>query len=318
MKSAVHEESGPGSGPARTGASPRLRAELLNTKLEKFPYRDFSSGLPFSVVRCVRQRPREAHTHDFHEIVVITNGVGLHVTRFEAWPVQAGDILVIGGNQAHYYDDVRDLSLVNVLYQPDVVGLDIHDISAVSGFTALFGMPHLRARHKFRSRFRLKPKDLSTVLTYINGLEHELAHDHAGREYFAHTHFRLIVGLLARLYSQENNLDSSAIVRLAQVITHMERHFTEPHTMTALAQIAGMTERSLLRTFRLATGTSPHNYLLQLRVNRAADDLRSSGKQITEIAFDVGFNDSNYFTRQFKKRMGMTPLEYRNMVPSAA
>ena len=273
--------------------------------------------MPFSVVRCVRQRPREAHTHDFHEIVVVTNGVGQHVTKFESWPVQAGDVLVIGGNQAHYYDDVQDLSLVNVLYQPGVLGLDIHDIASVSGFPALFGMLHLRSHHEFRSRFRLKPKDLSTILTYIDGLEYELSNDHSGREYFAHTYFRLIVGLLSRLYSQDQSVSSSAIVRLAQVITHIERHFTESHNMASLARMAGMTERSLLRTFHLATGTSPHNYLLQLRINRAAADLRNSDKQITEIAFDVGFNDSNYFTRQFKKRMGLTPQEYRNMTPPA-
>lgn len=323
MKTAAHEEGS--DHPARAKSPPKSTSTaasepsvLWQKKLEKFPYRDFSSGLPFSVVRCMRQRPREAHTHDFHEIVVITNGVGMHVTKFESWPVQAGDVLVIGGNQAHYYDDVRDLSLVNILYLPNAVGLDTHDIASVSGFPVLFGMPHLRSHHEFRSRFRLKPKELSTILTYVDGLEHELAHDHAGREYFAHTHFRQIIGLLSRLYSQESNLDSSAIVRLAQVITYMERKFTEPHSMSSLARIAGMTERSLLRTFHLATGTSPLDYLLQLRINRAADDLRNSGKQITEIAFDVGFNDSNYFTRQFKKRMGMTPLEYRNIVPSAA
>ena len=321
MKSIISADTGlpskSGSSLASGKAASKAQADLLKQKLEKFPYRDFSSGLPFSVVRCLRQRPREAHTHDFHEIVVITNGVGIHVTKFESWPVQAGDVLVIGGNQAHYYDDVQDLSLVNILYQSDAVGLDIHDIASVSGFPVLFGMPHLRSRHEFRSRFHLKPKDLSTVLTYVDGLEHELAHDHAGREYFAHAYFRLTVGLLSRLYSQERNLDSSAIVRLAEVIAHMERHFAESHSMAFLAQVAGMTERSLLRTFHLATGTSPHDYLLQLRINRAADELRNSGKQITEIAFDVGFNDSNYFTRQFKKRMGMTPQEYRHMVPSS-
>lgn len=291
---------------------------LLPGTVEKFKYSDFSSGLPLSVVRCLRQRPREAHTHEFHEIVIITNGLGLHVSRYESWPVQAGDVLVIGGSQAHYYDDVRNLSLVNVLFQPRLIDLDIHDIGGLSGFQVLFGLHDLRTRHEFRSRFRLKPKDLSVVLTYIAGLEHELAVDNPAREYFAHAYFRMIVGLLSRLYSQQEDFDANAVMRLAKVINHMEGNFAEPHSMAELAKIAGMTERSLQRTFHQATGNSPHSYLLQLRINRAAEQLRNTSKQITEIAFEVGFNDSNYFSRQFKKRMGSTPLEYRNIVIAPA
>ena len=67
-------------------------------KLERLPYRSFSSGLPFSVVRCLRQRPLEAHTHDFHEIVIITNGIGHHVTKFDVFPVKTGDVLIVCGN----------------------------------------------------------------------------------------------------------------------------------------------------------------------------------------------------------------------------
>jgi AraC family L-rhamnose operon transcriptional activator RhaR/AraC family L-rhamnose operon regulatory protein RhaS len=231
--------------------------------------------------------------------------------------VKTGDVLIVCGNQSHYYDDVRELSLVNILYLPAAVSLNTYDIAATNGFPVLFGMPQMRSRHKFRSRFCLKPKDLSTVLAYVDSLEHELAHDHPGREYFAYSYFRLIVGLLSRFYSREHEFDAIAIERLAEVLNHMERHFAEPLSMEILTKIAQMTERSFLRNFHLATGTTPHNYLLQMRINRAADELRNSRKQITAIAFDVGFNDSNYFTRQFKKRIGMTPILYRNIATAA-
>jgi AraC-like DNA-binding protein len=47
------------------------------------------------------------------------------------------------------------------------------------------------------------------------------------------------------------------------------------------------------------------------RINRACSLLRHTDKQITEIAFEVGFNDSNYFTRQFRKTTGLAPRDYR-------
>lgn len=141
--------------------------------------------------------------------------------------------------------------------------------------------------------------------------EYELASNNAGRAYFARLYFMLIVGMLSRLYSAQRDLDSSAVLRLAKVINHLEANFTEDHALSDLARLAGLSERSLQRLFLLATGHSPHSHLLQLRLNRAAAELRDPKRQITEIAFAVGFNDSNYFTRQFKKCMGISPLQYR-------
>jgi AraC family L-rhamnose operon transcriptional activator RhaR/AraC family L-rhamnose operon regulatory protein RhaS len=59
-------------------------------------------------------------------------------------------------------------------------------------------------------------------------------------------------------------------------------------------------------------GTSPIANLVQLRVNRAAALLRQTNQSVTEIAFQVGFHDSNYFTRQFHKLLGVTPRQYRH------
>lgn len=287
---------------------------LWNGNIAKFKYKEFSSGLPLSVVRSIRQRPREIHRHDFSEIVVVTRGVGMHVSEYAAWPVQAGDVFVIGGRQAHYYDDVHDLDLVNVLFQRDRIKLDVHDIAELPGFQALFGIPDMRSRQEFRSRFRLQARDLALVQAYIDALERELAAPNPAKACFSNAYFMLILGSLSRLYSRQGNFDSSAVLSIAKVITHIEKNFSEPLSLSALARVAGMTERSLLRTFHRATGDSPHNYLIKVRINRAAAELQRPEKQITEIAFEVGFNDSNYFTRQFKQHMGITPLEYRREI----
>ena len=53
------------------------------------------------------------------------------------------------------------------------------------------------------------------------------------------------------------------------------------------------------------------SYLIRLRINRAADLLRHSNNNVTEVALEVGFNDSNYFTRQFKRVVGMSPSRFR-------
>jgi len=72
-----------------------------------------------------------------------------------------------------------------------------------------------------------------------------------------------------------------------------------------------MSESSLLSTFKEATGQSPIDYLIHLRIQRAAELLCRSVQSISEIAFAVGFEDSNYFSRQFRQTMHTSPREYR-------
>lgn len=59
------------------------------------------------------------------------------------------------------------------------------------------------------------------------------------------------------------------------------------------------------------TGVSPLQYVLHLRINYACRELQETRRGITEIAYDSGFEDSNYFSRTFRKFIGMTPREYR-------
>jgi AraC family L-rhamnose operon transcriptional activator RhaR/AraC family L-rhamnose operon regulatory protein RhaS len=73
-----------------------------------------------------------------------------------------------------------------------------------------------------------------------------------------------------------------------------------------------MSKRSFLRAFQQATGSSPIAWLIEQRIQRAALLLRRTDQSITDIAFQVGFTDSNYFTRQFTKLTGLAPSRYRS------
>src|SRR4030095_9563056 len=97
---------------------------------------------------------------------------------------------------------------------------------------------------------------------------------------------------------------------IAGAITHLESNFREPVNLDDLAGLTRMSKRSLVRAFREATGLAALAYLIQLRINRAAALLRSTRDPVTEIAFRVGFTDSNYFTRQFRKVTGVSPRGY--------
>jgi AraC family L-rhamnose operon transcriptional activator RhaR/AraC family L-rhamnose operon regulatory protein RhaS len=101
------------------------------------------------------------------------------------------------------------------------------------------------------------------------------------------------------------------LLRIGEALSHLERNIHQEVDLEELARIANMSQRSFLRVFQSAIGTSPLAWVIGQRINRACRLLRRSDRRITEIAFDVGFNDSNYFTRQFRKVTGFSPRDYR-------
>ena len=117
---------------------------------------------------------------------------------------------------------------------------------------------------------------------------------------------------LSRQYAKAPKTEQcQAILRIAEVIGTLEKEYARPWKLSGLAGLARMSEGSLHRVFKEATGQSPIDYLIQLRMHRAMELLGETTLPVTDIAFEVGFNDSNYFTRQFKKVVGMSPSKYR-------
>lgn len=271
-----------------------------------------SDGFPIAVERRDPQEPFGLHGHEFSEIVIVTGGQGLHITGKESWPLSAGDVFVISGRRPHDYQNLNHLRLINILFDPEKLRLESMDLASLPGYHALFTLePAWRKRHQFESKLRLSARDLGLAIGYVDELDNELTERQAGFGFLATASFMRIVGFLSRCYGQSKHPDSRALLRIAQTITHLELNVDKAINLDELARIARMSKRSFLRAFQAAAGESPIAYLIQLRVNRAATFLRQSDQSITDIAFNVGFSDSNYFTRQFRQVFGLSPTEYR-------
>jgi AraC-like DNA-binding protein len=269
-------------------------------------------GFPIAVERRDPQEPFGLHAHEFAEIVLITAGRGVHVTGTESYPLSAGDAFVIGGSRRHDYHSMERLCLVNILFQPEKLNLRTYDLRTLPGYHALFTLePAWRQRHQFNSRLRLTPPELSVVTAFVEKLEEELHTRAPGFKFMATASFMQIVGYLSRCFARAKNPDSRALLRIGEAISHLEANYHDPIDLDRLAAIAHMSKRHFMRSFQAAMGSSPIAHLIQLRVNHAASLLRRTDHSVTEIAFQVGFSDSNYFTRQFRRLLGVTPSEYR-------
>lgn len=92
---------------------------------------------------------------------------------------------------------------------------------------------------------------------------------------------------------------------------HLLEHSAEPVDMNDLASQLGLSYSRFRSVFKESTGTSPHQYHLDIRLNKARELLCHSTLTLTEIADRVGFTDAYYFSRLFKKKKGCSPSSYR-------
>jgi AraC-like DNA-binding protein len=72
-----------------------------------------------------------------------------------------------------------------------------------------------------------------------------------------------------------------------------------------------MNRYHFLRVFKRVTGMTPHQYVIAVRLSRAASALARSRRPVLEIALDAGFNDLSMFNRRFRETYGVAPLGYR-------
>ncbi|MCL6271828.1 helix-turn-helix domain-containing protein [Sansalvadorimonas sp. 2012CJ34-2] len=91
-------------------------------------------------------------------------------------------------------------------------------------------------------------------------------------------------------------------------------HQQESITMPAVAERFSMSQRTLNRRFREATGMTPLDWLLRLRIESARDLLANSNLEVSDIAQRCGFQAPGYFNRVFRKQMDTTPGQYRTSV----
>jgi AraC-like DNA-binding protein len=119
---------------------------------------------------------------------------------------------------------------------------------------------------------------------------------------------------------QADNLPSRPFCEnTATAISYLENNSDRILTTAEIAEVCGLSERTLHRKILETTGTTPYELMLKIRIRKAAESLITyPQKSILEIALLHGFCDQSSFTQHFRKRTGMTPKKFRQRHGSGA
>ena len=125
---------------------------------------------------------------------------------------------------------------------------------------------------------------------------------------------KLITDILTAFLMSEKNKTSKRSrldVSMENILSYINEHFREALTVDDLASVAGLSPYHFIRTFKQSTGYTPHEYLLDTRIENAKYLLTTTSMPSKDICFGTGFSSESVFCASFRKKTGLTPSEYR-------
>ncbi len=248
-------------------------------------------------------------------LVIVLEGSAKHIVNNEEYPVSKGDVFVINQFTAHSYVNANHLKICNIMFRPEEVFANVYDMKKMTGFQALFILePHYSQNHHFCSQLHLSASEFNLVLKQLQEIMEVYCRKDVGWKDYVFSKFSLFCIMLSEFYNTVTLDSSNEFIKLAGAAAHIENHYCSDITTEELAKIAGYSSRQFQRLFKAVFSTTPNFYIVELRMKKAQQLLKSSNATIGEIAWNCGYDDQNYFSRLFKKHTGMTPSDFRQHI----
>lgn len=261
----------------------------------------FPSGhAPVAIEPRLPQGAFPEHHHDFHEIVIVEHGTGIHVFNGQPYTIAGGSVCFVRDFDRHLYEHTDNLCLTNVLYR------------SPEAFQFLSGVQKLLPQMQdgvYPSHWRVNQAVLQQVRQIIARMETQ----DDGEEAYAVADRELLFMQLLVLLRKGCMVEAAASsdVRMNQLLAWIEEHFAEEVCWEEVAERFSLSLRTLHRQLKQHTGLTPQRYLNRVRLTRARHLLRHGDDSVTEIAFRCGFSDSNHFSTLFRREFSWSPRDVR-------
>ncbi|NGQ94516.1 AraC family transcriptional regulator [Brevibacillus sp. SYP-B805] len=161
----------------------------------------------------------------------------------------------------------------------------------------------------FQLQYGFAPRHPLSLYLRVEQMHREWQQNGMLEKFHVNVLFHQFVYELLKLQALEEETTLPKIV--AQAIRYMDEHYAEPITLHSLAALLDCNARRLQRLFRAELHVGPMEYLIQVRLEKAKALLLQMDVPIAQIAEAVGYSDSYYFSRMFKKYMGISPSRFK-------
>lgn len=252
------------------------------------------------------------HRHKEYELNFVQNAAG--VRRIVGDSIEEiGDVdmvLITGENLEHVWEQgnckSRDIREITIQFSENLFS---HEMLERNQFTPI--------RKMFESARNGISFPIEAIMKVYDRLDSISAKEGTFREYLD------MLSILYDLASYEPKILSSNSFshavrktesrRVQKIKEYIQEHHTEDLSLEKLSAVAGMSPTAFSRFFKLRTGKTLSNYIIDLKLGIAARALVDTTSNISEICYSSGFNNLSNFNRLFKQKRGMSPREFRSI-----
>lgn len=250
------------------------------------------------------------HWHDSTELYIClkgkltirSEGVDYHMTQY--------DTLLVASNETHeIFCPQVDTYVVLISFGYSLLGNDYRLMQNVCFDSPFFNLKDGSASERIRlpleqiiELLQAQGKNSVTVDWALRSNLYAIA-----AHLSEHTHFRAV--------SKERLLRTRQLEKLQGTLHYIKMHFREEITLADAALAAGYDASYFCKLFRSATGVTFHRYLNEYRISVACQLLTQSEAPISTVAENAGFPSQKHLNRLFRNMMGMTPTQYRKLLP---
>ncbi len=233
------------------------------------------------------------HHHEEFEIYYMVNGRCSYFIEDKSYEVLPGDVVIIPENVIHRTKYMREYHMrILVECSSDFLPDDVKQ-------------KLLSLCYVYRN-----PSVSSDILASLRRMEKECKNPDEFSEEAIKAEMKLLVFMMIR---NKNALEDSGTKNrlIENVVGYIKENFSQDITLASVAKAHFVSPEHLSRTFKKETEFGFNEYLTLIRLRYAEGRLKNRrGDSISKIAYDAGFNDSNYFSDKFKKLYGVSPLKY--------
>ena len=233
------------------------------------------------------------HMHTHVEMVFILKGKSLCAADEKKALAAAGDVFISFPNQIHYYDDLEPAKHYIIIFSPDIC----------PEFEKIFsqGVPECPVLKGAGSQKKIK--------SIVDGVFREKSKGPFGDVAVRARLLLLLCELMPELKIQKRTgCDGNTLKR---ILSYCYENYKTSVSLEVAAASLGFSKYYISHLFQEKLGMGFKEYINSMRVQAACDLLHVRGKTITEIAYDVGFENPRTFNRCFLAVKHMTPRQYR-------
>ena len=256
------------------------------------------------------------HTHSFYELNIVLRGHGEHLIEQMKCKVERGCVFVIPPNVRHSYINLESLDVYHMLIHRDFFHTCFEEFLKTTGFSILFEIePYFRARYHANMFLTLSEEQLGTVLLDIDLIRS--CEGLSDAQLYVNAIAKKILAFLCMSISKQSGLDNLSakpnkeLLCIADTLNFIHQNYEERITVDMLAKRQNMSRATYIRWFNKTCGCSPHQYLMQYRLQKASEAMAATQDSVARIAQRCGFYDSSHLRRSIQKSCKEQGLEIK-------